>query len=430
MSFPGINARGPNDQKTLNEELLTALVEVAQRNPQHAVEVFGVSLGVAVRLASMSDAQLADVATTPAALWRPALTERVVRALPRRQALPAPAHEAYRPVLDRLNRLALATFARYADDPVAAALVCEIVEPQVIDALQDLPAFAFLEWGPNAGAPLIVPCITDMLLDRLLRAEDDSVDVRLRGLLALVTACEQEFEHLNYTIREESRRHEADTRGPVVKRSGRPPASFLQPRTSSLILTMLRHRLRPSEVEGYLLPSSDVRAAQLRAIAEQLNPRQLREKGAPRDRSRDHRDLWGSAHRRLIATAIVRLQRRLITAGVEPLEAMVLAFDYHERSYEADCGVTLSRMLKDAHEALLVGTETHLSHCAKCSVVYLSHEERTGIIECPVCVLARAGRFGQRRTRGDRIDPIAYRDYGGWPGETWNERYAAEPSRA
>jgi len=430
MSFPGINARGPNDQKTLNEELLTALVEVAQRNPQHAVEVFGVSLGVSVRLASMSDAQLADVATTPAALWRPALTERVVRALPRRQALPSPAHEAYRPVLDRLNRLALATFARYADDPIAAALVCEIVEPQVLDALQELPAFAFLEWGPNAGAPLIVPCISDMLLDRLLRTDEDSVDARLRGLLSLATACEQEFEHLNYTLREESRRHEADPRAPIVKRSGRPPANFLLPRTSSLIMTMLRHRMRPSEVESYMLPSSDVRAAQLRNIAEQLNPRPAREKGAPRDRSRDHRDLWGSAHRRLTATVIVRLQRRLITAGVEPLEAMVMAYDYYARSYEPECGVTLSRMLKDAYAALLEGGETHVSHCAKCGVVYLSHEERTGIIECPVCVLARAGRFGPRRARGDRLDPIAFREYGGWPGESWSVRRAAEQSRA
>ena len=32
-------AKGPSDQKTLNEELIDGLVEVARRNPQHAVEL-------------------------------------------------------------------------------------------------------------------------------------------------------------------------------------------------------------------------------------------------------------------------------------------------------------------------------------------------------------------------------------------------------
>ena len=123
MSFPELNTKGPNDQKTLNEELIEGVVEVAQRNPQHAVELFGVSLGVAIRLAAMPDAQLDDLATTPVALWRPALTERLIRRLPERQPMPTPAHEVYRSVVERINRLALATFVRYADDPVSAALV-------------------------------------------------------------------------------------------------------------------------------------------------------------------------------------------------------------------------------------------------------------------------------------------------------------------
>src|ERR1700712_2353835 len=102
MSYTG---KGPSDQKTLNEELIDGLVEVAQRNPQHAVEIFGVSLGVAIRLAALSGAQLDDLSTTPVALWRPALTERLVRRLPERRPMLTPDHEVYRPLVQRINRL-------------------------------------------------------------------------------------------------------------------------------------------------------------------------------------------------------------------------------------------------------------------------------------------------------------------------------------
>jgi len=428
MSYPELNTKSPSDQKTLNEELIAGLVEVAQRNPQHAVELFGVSLGVAIRLAALSDAQLDDLATTPVALWRPALTERLVRRLPERQPMLSPAHESYRGIVERINRLVLATFVRYADDPILAALVCDVADPLVIRALQELPAFAFLEWGGNAPTPLIVPCLTDPLLDRLLRHEEDPVEPLLRGLIALTQACEQEFAHLRDAVLHEGRAWRAAERAAVVRRSGRPPASFLMPGTSALILTMLRHQMRPSEVEERLLDVSDVRAAQLRGIAETLNPRIRREKGAPRDRSRDHRDLWGSAQRRLSATAIFRLQRRLVASGVDAFESMVRAYDYFASTYDADCGVSLSRLLKDVFTPMREGTDTHLSHCTKCGVVHLSHEEKTSIIECPVCVLSRAGRYGPRRPRPDRLDPVPFRPYGGWGvAGSWTKTAAAGP---
>jgi hypothetical protein len=431
MSYPEMNSKGLNDQKTLNEELLEGLVEVAQRNPQHAVELFGVSLGVAIRLAAMPDAQLDDLATTPVALWRPALTERLIRLLPERQPMLSRAHEVYRPVVERINRLVLATFVRYADDPISAALVCDVADPAAIRALRELPAFAFLEWGGNAGTPLIVPCLSDALLDRLLRAEEDAVDPNLRGLLALAQACEQEFAHLCAALQHETRAWRAASRAEIVRRSGRPPASFLMPGTSSLILTMLRHQMRPSEIEERLMKAS-VRATQLRGIAETLNPKAKREKGAPRDRSRDHRDLWGSAQRRLTATGIFRLQRRLVASGLDAFEAMVRAYDYYVSTYDPDCGVSLSRLLKDVFTPLREGRETHLSHCAKCGVIHLAHEEKTGIIECPVCVLSRAGRFGQRRPRTDKLDPVPFRPYGGWGGGggVWHATVPAGQTRA
>jgi hypothetical protein len=415
MSLTGV-AKGPSDQKTLNEELIEGLVEVAQRNPQHAVELFGVSLGVAMRLAAMPDAQLDDLATTPVALWRPALTERLVRRLPERRPMLTPDHEVYRPLVKRINRLALATFVRYADDPASAALVCDITEPGVIRALQELPAFAFLEWGGNPGTLLAVPRLGDALIDRLLRTDDEGVEPGLRALLALTQCCEQEFALIRNAVHKEAAAHCAAQRAEVNKRSGRPPSSFLMPGTSSLILAMLRHQMRPTEVEDRLLATSDVRAAQLRGIAEALNPKPKRDKGAPRDRTRDHRDLWGSAHRRLSATAIFRLQRRLVDSGVEAFEAMVWAYDYYACTYDADCGVSLSRILKDVFSPMREGTDTHLSHCVKCGVVHLSHEEKSGIIECPVCVLARAGKYGPRRSRVDKVDPAALREYRGWPG--------------
>jgi len=410
-------AKGPSDQKTLNEEIIEGLVEVARRNPQHAVELFGVPLGVAMRLAAMPDALLDDLATTPVALWRPALTERLVRRLPEHRTMLTPDHEVYRPLVKRINRLALATFVRYADDPASAALVCDITDREVIRALQELPAFAFLEWGGNPGTLLAVPRLSDALIDRLLRPDDEGVEPKLRGLLALTQCCEQEFALIRHAVREESAAYRVAERAAVSKRSGRPPATFLMPRTSSLILAMLRHQMRPTEVEDRMLATSDVRAAQLRGIAETLNPKPRRERGAPRDRTRDHRDLWGSAHRRLSATAIFCLQRRLVDAGVEAFEAMVWAYDYYAGTYDADCGVSLSRMLKDVFTPMREGADTHLGHCGKCGVVHLVHEEKVGIIECPVCVLARSGKFGQRRSRGgaDRADAPDLRDFRGWP---------------
>jgi hypothetical protein len=409
-------AKGPSDQKTLNEELIEGLAEVARRNPQHAVELFGVPLGVAMRLAALADAQLDDLATTPVALWRPALTERLVRRLPEHRPMLTPDHEVYRPLVKRINRLALATFVRYADDPASAALVCDITDRGVIRALQELPAFAFLEWGGNPGALLAVPRLSDPLIDRLLRPDDDGVEPGLRGLLALTQCCEQEFALIRHAVDAEGAACRDSGRAAVSKRSGRPPSSFLMPGTSSLILAMLRHQMRPAEVEDRLLATSDVRATQLRGIAEALNPKPKRDKGAPRDRTRDHRDLWGSAHRRLSATAIFCLQRRLVDAGVEAFEAMVWAYDYYARTYDADCGVSLSRMLRDVFTPMREGTDTHLGHCAKCGVMHLAHDEKTGIIECPVCVLARAGKFGQRRARADRSEAPAMADFrGGWP---------------
>jgi len=52
-------------------------------------------------------------------------------------------------------------------------------------------------------------------------------------------------------------------------------------------------------------------------------------------------------------------------------------------------------------------------------VVHLAHDEKIGIIECPVCVLARAGRFGQRRTRVDKADAPALPTFRGWSGVGW-----------
>ena len=124
------------------------------------------------------------------------------------------------------------------------------------------------------------------------------------------------------------------------------------------------------------------------ANAPSVRTRPKRAKNTPRDRTRDNRDLWGSAYRRLSATAIFRLQRRLVDAGQPAFEAMVHAYDYYALNYDADCGVSLSRMLKDVFSSMREGTDTRVAHCARCGILHLSHEEKSGIIECPVCVLA------------------------------------------
>jgi hypothetical protein len=424
-------SKSPSDQKTLNEELIEALVEVAQRNPQHAVKLFGVPLGVAMRLAAMPDAHLDDLATTPVALWRPALTERLVRHLPEWRPMPAPDLEVYRPLVKRINRLALATFVRYADDPASAALVCDLSDAGATRALQELPAFAFLEWAGNPGTLLIAPRLSDALIDRLLRPDDDTgVEPHLRGLFALTQCNDQEFAAIRHALHRESLAWRASEQPASLpgKRCGRPPASFLMPDTSSLILTMLRHQMRPAEVEDRLVPTGTVRAAQLRVVAETLCPRPKRGKNTPRDRTRDNRDLWGSAYRRLSATAIFRLQRRLVDAGQPAFEAMVRAYDYYALTYDADCGVSLSRMLKDVFSPMRAGTDTRIAHCTRCGVLHLSHEEKSGIIECPVCVLARAGKFGQRRVRLDRVECAPADEHRVWSGgAAWEEGLAAAP---
>ena len=406
MSLNAVNGKGPNDQKILNEELIGTLVDIARRQPQHAAELFDVPLGVAMRLVTLTESQLDDLATTPVALWRPRIDAALVHRLSVRRPMSLPEYEGYRPAVERLNRLALATFVRYADDTAEAALVCEMTDRETIAALQELPAFAAMEWGGNPGVPLVTPAFGEPAIDRLLRGEGEAVDPALRGLLAFAQRSEPEFETIDRTLRAETARTAAAVPAPaVVKRSGRPAASFLMPDTSALILMMLRHQMRPSEVEEHLLATSDVRAVQLRGIAEVVNPRPKRPKGAPRDRSRDHRDLWGSAHRRLTATAIWLLHRRLVTCGVEAFEAMVRAYDYYVGTYEPGCGVALSRMLRDVWEPMRTGADTHLGYCARCGVVHVCHEEKAGIIECPVCVLARSGKFGARRTRSARVEP-------------------------
>jgi len=309
-------------------------------------------------------------------------------------------------VVERINRLALATLVRHTADPYAAALICGISEPSLAHALQELPAFALMEWGGNPGGPLIATRLSEPLVDRLLRGEGESVEPELRGLLAFQEADDVEFARLQAAITADAAPAQGGDAARAPKRSGRPAANFLMPATSDLILTMLRHQMRPSEVEDRMLATTDVRAVQLRGISESLNPRPKRPKGAPRDRSRDHRDLWGSAQRRMTATAIFRLQRRLIEAGIEPFAAMVRAYDYFVSTYDRHCGVSLSRLLRDVYSALRSPeAETHLCHCPKCGVVHLSHDEKAGIIECPVCVLARAGKFGTRRHRALRSDP-------------------------
>ncbi len=404
MSSSGMNGQGPNDQKILNEELVCGMAEVARRNPQHAVDVFGIGFGVALRLAALDESQLDDLATTAAALWRPALSEAGIRGLSERRPMKRPELEIYRPVVERINRLALATFVRYSDAIASAALVCHIVDHAVISALQALPAFAVMEWGGHPGAPIVAPLLCEAAIDRLLRGDGEPVDSGLRSLLAFNQSTGPDFDHLYRDLRRDASSAALLCAEPSVKRSGRPIAQFLMPRTSALILTMLRHQMRPSEVEEHLLATSDVRAAQLREIAAKINPRPKRAKGTPRDRSRDHRDLWGSAQRRLTATAIYRLHCRLIDAGGEPFEAMVQAYDYYVCNYQPRCSVSLSRMLKDVFVPMRHSFDTRLCHCIKCDVVHLSHDEKTGVIECPVCVLARAGKYGSRRVRQARLD--------------------------
>jgi hypothetical protein len=420
MSLHAVNGKGPNDQKILNEELVGGIVEVARRHPQHAAELFGLPLGVAMRLVTLTESQLDDLATTPVALWRPRLDAAAVHRLSVRRPMPLPEYEAYRPVIERLNRLALATFVRYADDPVEAALVCDLSDRDTIAALQELPAFAAMEWGGNPGGPLVVPTFGEAAIERLLRVEGEAVEPALRGLLAFAQRSEPEFEGLERDLRAEVEQASTQqARAAIVKRSGRPAANFLMPGTSALILTMLRHQMRPSEVEEHLLATNDVRAVQLRGIAEALNPRPKREKGAPRDRSRDHRDLWGSAHRRLTATAIWLLHRRLLAAGVDPFESLVRAYDYYVGTYEPACGVSLSRMLKDVYLPMRAGADTRLGHCAKCGIVHVLHDEKAGIIECPVCVLARSGKFGARRARPTRSESPVPRSASSWTGGLW-----------
>jgi hypothetical protein len=420
MSLHAINGKGPNDQKILNEELVGGIVDVARRNPQHAAELFGVPLGVALRMVTLTESQLDDLATTPVALWRPRIDAARVHRLSERRPMASPEFEAYRPVLERLNRLALATFVRYADDPVEAALVCDLSDRDTIVALQELPAFASMEWGGNPGVPLVSPVLGEPAIDRLVRTEGEAVDPPLRGLLAFAHRSEPEFEGLHEQLQAEvAEAASSDPPASVPKRSGRPVSNFLMPDTSALIVMMLRHQMRPSEVEEHMLPTSDVRAVQLRGIAETLNPRPKRAKGAPRDRSRDHRDLWGSAHRRLTATAIWLLHRRLVAAGIDAFEALIRAYDYYTGTYDPACGVSLSRMIKDVFAPMRTGLDTRLSHCLKCSVVHVSHDEKAGIIECPVCVLARAGRFGARRLRPQRpetAEATLPRTPGAWTG--------------
>ena len=176
MTQTGV-AKGPSDQKTLNEEIIEGLVEVARRNPQHAVELFGVPRWA--WRCGWPHWPTRSSTTWPPRPWRCGDPRS-----PSGWCAGCPSDgPCSRPTTRSIARWSSASTGwrwprscATPTTPPSAALVCDITDREVIRALQELPAFAFLEWGGNPGTLLAVPRLSDALIDRLLRTEDDGVE--------------------------------------------------------------------------------------------------------------------------------------------------------------------------------------------------------------------------------------------------------------
>ncbi|MEY4564378.1 MAG: hypothetical protein RLZZ618_3655 [Pseudomonadota bacterium] len=408
------------DQKDLNEALVTAMAHVAERSPQHCVEIFGISLRLALRFANMArqahlphgDADaLIDLATTPAAVWRVVMTPRDVEDMQRGRApMAAPHLEVYREVLTTLNEQVILLLLRYATQPRLAALVSGLGHDGLMQAMASASCSTLLQSAGHAGRPLVELTITETYLDRVFSTPTGvPVPPAMRALLARVMCQWDDYATLTRTLD-----HEANAVRPLREvRIGRPTAVFLPPGEADTIRQLIDHGVSTKTILSFT--QSEVNSAQVRRLRQAADEALA---NAPMQSANDPESprihdsnaaVWGSAARRLMVTAIFAHQRVLVSLGLSPHAAFVDAYEYHCAHHKDPAQhMSLSRLISAVFNPLRRG-EVHLGYCHDCGTMHLAHDGHHNGIECPVCALAKFNKLGRpQSSRFARVPTACY----------------------
>ncbi len=393
------------DQKLLNEELIASIVEVAAINVQHCADLFELPCSVVKRIRDMAQSpsspmddrdMLLDLAMTPAPLWCFSLTVADVRRmLSGTMPMFAAELEPYRHIVVRLNRLVVSMLVRYASEPTQAALVCGVSNAGLFHLVQEAACASLFDVAGNSGRPLIEARLSHALLDRFFMTSDgQTADPTLRALVAMLSVSASEFSVLARDEQAQAlqrltplglSKHQST---PNPKRSGKAPSILLNPVDGKLVVQMLAHRVKPCDIER-CLPDCGARALQIERLQAVLYPK-IKD-------ARDAQQVWASATRRMHATVVLLKQRALIGLGVDPLRALVEAFDFHVRHHAGDAVLSLPRLMKDVFTPMQVEDAIRFNHCKECGVVYLSNDHRIGPLDCPTCCMVYRKKLGHQR---------------------------------
>jgi len=394
------------DQKDLNEAVIGAVAAVARQNIHHCAELFGISVRLAQRFASMaiqsndrtSDIDpLEDLATTPTALWRVRMTVDDVDEMQRGRTGPALPHlERYRPIVKALNEQVVLTLLRYATEPRLAALVGGLGSRDVMAAMSSASCSTLVQSAGHLPRPLVALTINETYLDRVFSTLSGlPADAMLRSLIARTLCSWEDFVAISAGLDREL----SEPRRERVTKIGRPTAVFLPPGEARTIRQLIDHGVSTKAILQFT--RSEVNSAQVRRLRHTADVRRAKDPAGEvgeQDLPRTHDSnaaIWGSAARRLLVTSIFAHQRILVSLGLPPHAALVEAYEFYAIHHRDPSNpVSLSRLISAVFTPLHDGL-VHLGHCSECGTMHLSHDGHHNGIECPVCALAKFNKLGR-----------------------------------
>jgi hypothetical protein len=388
------------DQKDLNEAAITAIAEVAQRNPHHCAELFGIPLKIAERFVRMAkqasrskDGQLdnlLDLATTPAPLWRLNMSVHDMAQM-QQHTIPMVQFylEPYRSIIAKLNEQVILTLMRYGNRPSNAVLVGGIGNPQLLAAMAQVSCSTLLRSAHNLGRPLVTLTINEVYLDRIFDPlRPQPIHAALRGLMARVSCTWENFSTLTRSIDQEAAQVTPDRE----RKIGRPTAIFLPEGEAQTITELVTHRVPTKTILAFT--RSEINPAQVRKLrmAVHANESLSNENSRFQD---TNLAVWGNATRRLIVTAVFAHQRMLMSLGLHAHAAFVEAYAHYNTYYKDEINhLSLGRMISAVYMPMREGL-VQLGYCGVCTSMHLLHETHQNGVECPVCALLKFNKLAR-----------------------------------